>query len=311
MSSDPQTFESPASDYDAELARALPLFYRLSDETIGEINALMKRLHIRFAEAAVRSGAVTREELEQARHWISRKALLQNRGLVADGSQRLEEKRELVLWARDQLVPSAQLSFVHQPDHPRSEKIRSLRTALLLRCKGRRGAKMIALLSPCGREGRSQLAAELAVSFAQLGRRTLLVDADLRKPDQHLLFGADNLTGLAQALMHGGALHLHGVQDLPQMAVMTSGEATSNPLELLSGRQFERLMNRWRRHFEFVIFDTPPTTRFSDGLAVAATAGHVLLLGRAPTTRFDDLNEICRNLSSTRSQILGAVINAF
>ena len=311
MNPEPTANDPLAQAADEELSSTLSLFYRLSNEAIVQINELTKNLHVRFAEAALHSGAITQKELDQALEWMHQRAADSPRGVVPHRLRRAAEKRDLVLWAPDPLTPSARISLIHRPEHPRSETIRSLRTALLLRCKHRRGAKMIALLSPGAGEGRSQLAAELAVAFAQLNRRTLLVDADLRKPDQHRLFGADNATGLSQALATDGTQHLHGIQGLPRMALMTAGEPTPNPLELLSGRAFERLMIGWRKFFDFVILDTPPTAHFSDGLAVAATAGNVLMLGRAPATRFSELNEICRNLSSTRSRILGAVISTF
>jgi protein-tyrosine kinase len=312
MSSEPiDPVSQDRQELDEQLSRTLVLLYRLSTEAIEQINELMSTLRIRFADAALKSGAVTPQQLEEALEWINQRALIQSRGVIEEVLHRTARKRDVILWEGDQLEPSPEIILAHNPEHPRSETVRSLRTQLLLRCKGWRGSGMIALLSPCGCEGRSQLAAELAISFAQLGRRTLLVDADLRRPNQHRLFGADNGSGLAQALTSGGSHHFHGVQGLPEMALLTSGEVPSNPLELLSGSGFERAMREWRRKFEFVILDTPPTTQFSDGLAVAAVAGSVLVLARAEATKFNDLTEICRHLGSTNSRILGAVINRF
>lgn len=311
MASEPESVDPLRQDLDDELSRTLVLFYRLSSEAIAEINALMRSLNIRFGDAALQSGAVTQKELDEALAWINQRAVSESRSVIATALRRSTQSREVLLWERDRLVPSERIILVHQPDHPHSETVRSLRTELLLRCSRRKGAKVIALLSPCGREGRSQLAAELAVSFAQLERRTLLVDADLRNPEQHNLFTADNESGLVQALSEAGPQHFHGIEGLPKMVLMTSGNPPASPLELLSGSRFDQAMAQWRRMFEFVILDTPPTTQFSDGLAVAAVAGNVLVLGRAEVTKFRDLTEICRSLSSTRSRILGAVINKF
>jgi len=308
MSSEPETID-PLDD--EQLSRTLVLLYQLSNDAIEQINDLMKTLHLRFAEAALKSGSVTQRELDEALDWIRQHTVVQSRGLIEEVLRRTAPKRDMILWERDQLEPSEQLILAHKPDHPHSETVRSLRTELLLRCKGHRGAAMIALLSPCAAEGRSQLAAELAIAFAQLDRRTLLVDADLRKPSQHRFFGTDNDIGLAQALTVGGPHHFHGVQGLPQMALMTSGDTPQNPLNLLSGRSFGHAIGDWRRNFEFVILDTPPTARFSDALTVAAAAGYALILGRADVTRFAELNEIRRALSATDSMIVGAVINSF
>jgi len=309
MSSEPEIIDPLGPQADEELSRTLMLLNRLSQDAVEQINALMKTLHLRFAEAALQSGAVSQEELEEAREWISKRALGKPGGLIEEMLRRTARKRDVILWEHDQLEPSTELILPHQPDHLYSEAVRSLRTELLLRCKGTRG--IIALLSPNAGDGRSKLAAELAVAFAQLERRTLLVDADMRNPRQHHLFATENDIGLAQALTNGGPHHFHGIKNLPEMALISSGDMPQNPLELLSGRAFERAVREWRRNFEFVILDTPPMTRFSDSVAIAAVTGNVLLLGRAEATRFKDLNEVCRNLSAAHCRILGAAINRF
>jgi len=309
MSSEPEIIDPLGPQADEELSQTLVLLNRLSQEDAEQINELMKSTQVRFAEAALQLGAVSQEELDQAREWISRRALSKGSGLIEEILRRTARKRDVILWEHDQLEPSTGLILAHQPDHPYSEAIRSLRTELLLRCKGTRA--IIALLSPCAGDGRSKLAAELAVAFAQLGRRTLLVDADLRKPSQHRLFAAENDLGLVQALTDGGSHHFHGIKYLPEMALLTSGEVPQNPLELVSGRGFERAIREWRRSFEFVILDTPPLTRFSDAVAIAATAGNALVVGRAEVTRFKDLNELRRSLSAAHCRILGAAINRY
>lgn len=306
-----ESIDPLSQDLDEQLSRTLVLLYQLSSEAIARINALVKDLRIEFAEAAVKSGAVTKQQLDEAMEWINQRALSESRGLVEEVLRRSRPNRNVLLWERDQLEPSQSIVLIHDPDHRHSETVRSLRTELLLRCRSRRRGTSIALLSPGAHEGRSYLAAELALSFAQLGRRTLLVDADLRRPSQHRLFGSSNETGLVQALGHGGPHYFHGIQSLPDMALMTSGESPPNPLELLSGGSFERTLREWRHNFEFVILDTPPTTHFSDSMVVAAAAGNVLVLGRSEMTRFDQVNEVCRNLSSTNARVLGAVINKF
>lgn len=307
MSAEPAT---PISQIpDAEVHKALVLLYRLSNEAIESINDLMERLHIRFADAALHTGVVTQTELDKALEWIRQRAEQQGRGIIEEVLRR-RVRREVVLWEGSPLKPSELLIQAHDTTHPRSESIRSLRTELLLRTR-HQGTGVVALLSPCAGEGRSQLAAELAIAFAQLGRRTLLVDADLRRPRQHVLFGAENENGLAQALVDKDAIHLHGVEGLPQMALLTSGVLPPNPLELLAGIRFERLMVEWRRSFEFVVLDTPPTTESSDAITVATTAGQVLILSRANVTPFTALREMSRKLGATHARTLGAVIGRF
>jgi receptor protein-tyrosine kinase len=308
MSAEP---DEPSSVPDEELHDALVLLHRLSNEAVERINELMASLHIRFSEAALHTGVVTQQELDEALAWVRQRALTQGRSIVEDVMRRRVEQREVVLWKGEVLQACKQLIIAHDPDDPRSELLRRLRTDLLLRTGARRGAAFFALLSPCAQEGRSQLAAELAISFAQLGSKTLLVDADLRRPRQHELFGSNNEMGLAQALAADGTLNLNGVQGLPKLAVLTSGGRPPNPVELLHGQRFDRMITDWRRNFEFVVLDTPPTSEFSDGLTIATAAGNVVVLTRARATSFSALKEMRRNLEPTQTRIVGAIINNF
>ena len=208
-----------------------------------------------------------------------------------------------------ELRPSEQLVAASDPYHPRSERIRALRTELLLLNSG--SPLMLAVVGAGAREGRSMLAAELALAFGQLGRRTLLVDADLRNPVQHVFFQTDNLFGLSHTIEGSHPGIVYRVLGLPAMNVITSGMTQSNPSELLSDGRFDRLAANWRRQYEFIILDTPPVSQFADGLTVAAQSGRVLVVSRVASTRFRDLKEMLRRLAVTRSNVLGAVINDF
>lgn len=166
-------------------------------------------------------------------------------------------------------------------------------------------------MSPCAGEGRSLLAAELAIAFARTGRPTLLVDADFRHPHQHILFGTSNRLGLSQAIASRVNPQLHSVRALPQMSVLVAGSIPSNPLELLSSSHFAALVEDWRDNFEFVVIDTAPVMQFSDGLVIANLVGRVLALSRAQHTPYQNMQDMLRRLAATHSRILGAVISHF
>jgi len=297
---------------DQDMSDALVLLHGLSEEAVESIQELTRRLNLRFADAALHAGQITQDQLEEAVDWIRRRALKQKVGIVEEVLRRRgSQRRDLVLWEGPKLKPADPLIVAHNMRHPHSELIRGLCSELLLRTRNQGGA-IISLLSPCAGEGRSQLAAEIAIAFAQLGRRTLLVDADMRRPRQHLLFNTENNRGLAEALLDTTSkMQLHGIEDLPQMALLTSGTSPSNPLELLSGIRFEQLSVEWRRSFEYVIVDTPPAAESSDAIAVASVAANVLLLSRANVTPFAALKELARKLETTHARTLGAVIGKF
>lgn len=321
MNADP-TRTKPASEqvprdaetlqgFDEELHRALVMLYRLKPGQMDVIDDLASRESLNYAEAAVASGIVTQSDVDRALKWMRRAPDTQGRSVIEEALRRRPTRTDVVVWEGEKLKPSAELILAHNQDHPRSELLRSLRTEILMRRRAQRASGIFALLSPNRGEGRSHLCAELAISFAQLGGRTLLVDADLRRPRLHTLFGADNHLGLAQELERQKGLKLRGVEGLAEMGLMTSGVLPPNPLELLSSYRFERLVTEWRRSYEYVVIDTPPTSECSDALAVARAVGQVVIVGRSSATSFASLKSMTRGLETTGAEIIGAVINSF
>jgi Mrp family chromosome partitioning ATPase len=104
---------------------------------------------------------------------------------------------------------------------------------------------------------------------------------------------------------------MHGVEGLPELAVLTSGPISSNPLELVSSRRFERLMTALRRQYDFIVIDTPAVSQYADALQVATLAQRVLVVSRSEATSLQSLKDMLRRLTVTESRILGAVINRF
>lgn len=221
------------------------------------------------------------------------------------------EHQELAIVEPTQLRPGPQLAFVRDPGDVRNERMRLLRTELLLRHARDADANAVVLLGAGAGEGRSVLAAELALCFAQLERPTLLVDVDFRQPRQNLLFGAPIQGGLAQALAEGAPAAFNSVEGFPSLAVVLAGVCPPNPLDLLMDWRFESQVREWRREFEFIVIDTPPISEYPDAIAVATVVGRVLLVNRARHTRYKDTREMLRRLSSTNAEIVGSVLNHF
>jgi receptor protein-tyrosine kinase len=295
---------------DLSLAQLLSRLH-LSSDAVHTVYEEMQAEHIGFAEAALRLGLVTQGQIDEALAHARQSQGVPEPPSLIESALRRGSGRDVVIVQGEEVEPGPRLQLAHDPDSERSEKIRALRTELLLLSDASINANSIALLSACASEGRSQLAAELAISFSQLGRRALLVDADMRNPSQHKLFGSANRSGLSEAISTNQKPIFHRVRGLPQLSLLTSGSIPSNPLELLSDGRFERLLTDWRRTFEFVILDTPPVQSFADGIAAATLARRVLVVSRAQHTSFNDTRALLRRLATTQSQILGAVINHF
>lgn len=272
---------------DSEVAVRLIRRCALSPTIIDEIVKEQHRQQVSFARAALQLRHVRQEDIDAV----------------------TPDESTVTLVDRQRLRPGEPLVIAHDPYHARSESIRALRTELLMRHEHENKGNVVAVLSPCPGEGRSMLAAELAIAFSQLGEPTLLVDADLREPGQHLLFGADNQQGLAQSLSDEAPPHVNPVENLPQLFVLSAGSMPPNPLELLSGARFEALVEQWRSRYRHVVIDTPPVAIYSDALAVATAVGRVLVLSRAQHTPYQETRELLRRLAATQSQILGAVMS--
>jgi receptor protein-tyrosine kinase len=213
--------------------------------------------------------------------------------------------------AEQRAEPDGCLPIVHDPAATRCERLRALRTELQRRRDGTTRGDIVALISPCSGEGRSQLAAELAIAFAQSGRRTLLIDADLRRPRQHALFGVADEPGLVQAIEDVDPPCLRPVRGLPRLSLLTAGGTPTDPMQLLGDRRFRALLDDWRVDFEQVVIDTSPVGPQVDGLVVADAAGRVLALSRARHTPMRDLQQMLTRLAAARAQVLGAVISHF
>ena len=220
--------------------------YQLSAEAVEKIYDVMERTGMSFADAALHLGFIRKQDIAGGDVPSGRTDKHgPQAGLIEMAINRISAGRDVVLRQGSEVTPGPRLQVVFDKANPRYEKMRALRTELLLLNETSNSANIMAILSPGSGEGRSQLCAELAISFAQLGRRTLLVDADMRTPRQHVLFGSRNEFGLSQAISQNTKPYLHPVKGLGHMFLLTAGTIPSNPLELLSdARRCERFYDR-------------------------------------------------------------------
>jgi chain length determinant protein tyrosine kinase EpsG len=208
-----------------------------------------------------------------------------------------------------QAVLGQELVIAHAPFDAQSEALRDLRTQLLLQWLSE-DRKVLAVASPGARDGRSYVAANLAVAFAQLGDRTLLIDADLRVPRQHRIFGVNGASGLAQVLSgRAGIEAAERISYFEGLSVLGAGAVPPNPLELLSRQAFQNLLADARRAYSIVIVDTPAGARGSDTRIVAARADGALLVARQDGTRIREIEHLRRAITACDVPVVGAVLN--
>ena len=295
-----------------EFRAALIAKGQLSPDSVDQIMSHVHAQGMSFADAAQRLGLVETADVEGARQHARASTVGEAPSLVEAAIRKLAgSRRDLVLRQNPPVKASAKLTIAHDAFSPHSEKVRALRTDLLLLCDAQSNAAVIAIVSAMPGEGRSLLAAELAVSFSQLGRNTLLIDGDLRKSHQHVLFGSPVCAGLSDALVNRERAPLHPVIDLPHLWLLAAGAQPTNPVEMLSDGRFQTLIQSLRREYDFIIIDTPPVTQYADALAIATIAGRAVFLTRAHHTSYAAAKNVLRRLDSTQAAIMGAVINHF
>ena len=206
---------------------------------------------------------------------------------------------------------SASVVAAFSPFSLQAEALRELRSQLMLRWFDPvAGRKLLAVVSAGRGEGRTWMAANLGVVFSQLGLRTLVIDADLRRPSLHALFGVDNHSGLSALLLGRPAPDtIRRVPGLRSLAVLPAGVVPPNPQELLSRPALGELLQQYATAFDVVILDTPAGGRCADGVMVAARARAALMVARRNASRSADVRRYAERLRESGVGLAGSVMN--
>ena len=205
---------------------------------------------------------------------------------------------------------NAELITATTPFSNVSETFRSIRSQLIRRLAQDTERRALAVVSADADDGKTFVAANLAIAFSQLGRRTLLIDADMRSPRLHKVFGIDNSRGLSSILSGRlSARVLTPVTDLPSLFVLPVGVAPPNPLELLESPAFGLLIRELLGKFDHVIVDSPSAITGADAGVIAARCGAFLSVARQGRTRMDSMFELVQSLRDSSTQSLGFVLN--
>ena len=205
----------------------------------------------------------------------------------------------------------AELVCACDPFGEDAQSFRELRSQLMTGVLDRAAPRALAVLSPQIGDGRSYVAANLAVACAQLGGRTLLVDADMRTPRLHTLFGTDGSVGLSKLLCGGvgGVREIVQQAPVPSLFLLGAGPPPPNPLELLQRATFSRLLREWLVRFDFVVVDTPAASYGPDARVIAAAAGAALAIARPHVTRMADLQRLLASIEKSPTALAGVVMN--
>lgn len=264
---------------------------RLDPSEIARVLEVQEREGLRFGEAALRLELISEHDLQRA---------------IATqyGLPHLQPGNEAI---------SRELVVAYEPFHPCAEQLRALRSQLMIGwCNSGARHRTLAVVSPGPREGRSYAAANLAVAFSQLGERTLLIDADLRQPRQHRIFGVADRSGLSGVL--AGRDDRGAIVPVPAFGalwLLPAGARPPNPQELVSRAALAELLRQVRTAFDVVLLDTPPMRLYADAQSIAFRTGSALVIARRDHTSLSDAECAIRELGEAGARPVGAVFNAF
>ena len=260
---------------------------KLRPKDLAPIVATQKQRGLRFGEAALSLGLVSESDINAIR------------ARQFDYTQTPAAASKL----------DRRLSALFQPDGQQAEALRNLRSELLLRYFNPQRSRSLALVSAEDAGGSALVAANLAISFAQLGLSTLLVDTNLRRPQLNRLLNIpDNAPGLSDWIADRAAVAPVSIDALRSLWTLPAGTRAPNPQELLSGKSFQERMRPLTQRFDITLFSTAPMDTNRDGQIVAAQAGAALLLVRQHHTRTPALAAICQRLRDLGVHIPGAAL---
>lgn len=262
---------------------------KISTEDAEKIVIEQRRLNIRFGDAAVKLGFVSEDDISKI---ISEQF---------DYSY-LSRKDDLI---SDKVVTAfnSQLESV--------ELFRKLRAQLSLRwfCE----SKSIVFTSSSNSSGVSLVCANLAVAFAQLGQKTLLVDSNMRKPNIHSLFKIKNDLGLSDLLADRAGLDvIKIIKNIKNLSILTAGTTPPNPMELLGRNDnFIQLLISLENEYDVIIFDTPPSIEFNDSMIITSKVGGAVLVEKKNHSIFSELKTVKKEFAMNDLTIVGVILNEF
>ncbi|MBT9589975.1 MAG: chain length determinant protein tyrosine kinase EpsG [Thiobacillus sp.] len=271
---------------DANIGKLLQDAGKLKPQDMERVLQLQQEQSLRFGEAAKKLGLVTEADIRQA----------------------LSHQFAYPYIPAAEAGLSPELTAATAPYSKEAEALRSVRSELLLRWFYE-GRKTLAIGSARADEGASYLAANLAVLFAQMGRKVLLIDANMRQPRQHEIFNLGNGMGLSDILAERvPSVQVHTVKPFKTLAVLPAGSPPPNPAELLARPEFAALLSGLETSYDIILLDAAPSQLSSDFQLVAARVGGMLIATRRNVSRLSALAELKEKISLTGAQVVGAVV---
>ena len=245
---------------------------------------------LKFGDAAKQLGLITDVDLQQA----------------------LSRQFEYTYLPAENKQYSQDLVAAYQPFSAQVESFRVLRSQLLFRWLSE-GFKTISIVGANSGEGTTYVAANLAIVFSQLGKRTLLIDGNLRQPRLQKMFALKQNFGLSDILIDRTPRTelLNIIPDIPNLTVLGAGTLPPNPQELLSREVFLQLIKYASTVFDVIIIDSPAITEGSDAQIISSVTKGAVLVSRINSTTINDMRSLKVQIQGAGANVIGAVVNNF
>ncbi|GAB7562289.1 chain length determinant protein tyrosine kinase EpsG [Methylobacillus methanolivorans] len=268
------------------------LLLRMGKITPADAERVM-RLHkeqgVRFGEAARSLGLITERDIQEV---LARQFDYPYLNPAEDGI-------------------SSSLISAYQPFSAKAESFRALRSQLIFNWFAK-NRKALAITGVDAGVGASYLVANLAVVFSQLGESTLLIDANLRHPSQHDLFGIKDNRGLSDVLAgRAGVDVVRKISAFENLSVLPAGTLPPNPLELVSKANFRTLLSQLAETYDIILVDTPAFSDSTDAQAIASAVGGAAMVVRKNVTRVNATAVAIDQLQKNGTPIVGTVLSEF
>lgn len=264
---------------------------KLTPEKTESVLRLQKEKRLPFGEAAVKLGLLSPEDVRFA----------------------LARQYHYSYLLKGNHIVSDELVAAYQPFSSQVESLRALRSQLMMRWfTDESQNKTLAVVSPGGKEGRSYLAANLAIVFSQQGERTLLIDANMRNPRQHKLFKLENSSGLSSILSgRADANTIQRVASFMDLSILTAGPIPPNPQELLGRPIFDSLLSSASQDFDIIIIDTPPASHCADAHIISMHTSGALVVARQNSSSLRSVHQMADGMAQLGVSLVGTVLTDF
>jgi polysaccharide biosynthesis transport protein len=200
------------------------------------------------------------------------------------------------------------LPVLNEPYSPATSAFEILQTNLSFSLSDK-ALRVIVLSSSIPGEGKSFVSANLAIAIAQMGRKVLLIDGDMRRPTQHLIWQLPNLRGLSHILSGQGELTSTTQEALVTLDILTAGAIPPNPLSLIDSQKMASVIQEAQNHYDFVIIDAPPITAVADPLLLSKIADGMVLVVRPGVGTSESVSTAKSLLEQSKQFVLGMVVN--